>query len=410
MKIFWCLLWGTFIALGAICSLLVASLFSLTKAQLKRFSHHPNARARHIAKLMNRPLDVLITLLSLDVLGGILSQNAASNLVAGNGEESFVLKVALPWLVWVMFAELLPKIIGMQHNVRVALWAGRFLWIFDLALGAPRRFLVAATQIIARALFGFLKDPPPISTRELINSVNTAEGSSILTPWEKEVISGVLSLESVQVRQIMTPRSEIAAFDIDRPIGELHQLLLERGRDKIPLVRGTLDHFLGILFARDFLRAAPNNGEELLPLVKKPLFIPETLSVNMGLLCQMQESDQVLALAVDEYGVVSGLITLENLLGHIVGTHRSARGGKRRFWQMEDRAFIASGRWELDDAEEVLGIPFTHRKNLVTLGGFLTAEFGDIPKAGVKIPFGGHTFSILAADPNRVRRVHIRRK
>lgn len=406
MKLVWGLLLLSFLALGAFSSLMISSLFSLTKAQLDRFRHLQDVRAQRIAKLMNRPFDVLVTLLFLDVVGGVLSQNAASNLVSDYG-DSFALKVGLPWLLWVVFAELFPKIIGMQHNSAVALFAGRFLWLSNQAFGTPRKFIVSTTQIIARTLFGFLGESKAVTTRELVSAVTTEKGIDILTKGEKSLITGMLALGESNLRQIMTPRADIVTFDLDHPLTQLQQKFEQV--EALPIVRGSLDHIVGILFFRDFSRFCPTTLDELKSLLRKPQFIPETLNVSRRLLHQLQAADGQLQIVVDEYGVVTGLITLENLLERLLGSPQEVRSGKRRYWQMNDRSLIASGQWELDELETLFDYQIPDRKNRVTLGGWLSDIFGEIPKAGSKRQIGELLFSILAAEPNRIRRIYIRR-
>lgn len=410
MRTLWILLLVAFVAFGAVISLLISSLFSLSKAQLTRLKGSHDVRARRIARLMNRPFDVLVTLLSLDVLGGILSQNAASNLLSDH-EDSFALKVGVPWLLWVFGAELLPKIIGMQHNTGVALFAGRFLEFFDKVFAPPRKVIVSTTQLIAHTLFGFLRNAPAATTRELVNAVNTEGGPDLLTIGEKELITGVLNLADSQIRQIMTPRAEVVYFDVATPLADLARMFADEGVQSMPLVRGSLDHVLGILQARDFVRERANLREtdQLTPLLQRAQFVPETLVVTRGLMRQMQASDHPMTLVVDEYGVVTGSITLDDLLRSLAPNQGPANAGKRRYWELEDNALIASGRWELDDVERVLGLNILDRKNRVTLGGWLTDLWGEIPRAGSKLQSGGHLFFILAADPNRIRRVHIRK-
>lgn len=405
MKILWGLLLFLFIALGAFSSLMISSLFSLSKAQIDRFRNSRDVRARRIAKLMNRPFDVLVTLLFLDVLGGVLCQNAASNLVADYGDH-FALQVGLPWLLWVLFAELLPKIIGMQHNTKVALIAGRFLWISNQAFGAPRKFIVSATQVIARTLFGFLKETKTISTQELVDAITTEKAVDILTEGEKKLIIGTLALADSKLRQIMTPRDDIVVFDLDHPLDEL-RCKFEKVQ-ALPVIEGSLDNIVGIVTAREFFTVLPQKTSELTALLKKPHFVPETLNVSKRLLHQLREADGHLQMVVDEYGVVTGLVSLENLLERLLGSPQEVRSGKRRHWQMNDRSLIASGQWELDELEAFFGYRIPDRKNRVTVGGWLCDIFGEIPKVGSRRQIDHLIFSIVAAEPNRIRRIYIK--
>jgi len=146
----------------------------------------------------------------------------------------------------------------------------------------------------------------------------------------------------------------------------------------------------------------------LLPILKKPYYVPETTKC-WALLQNLRERGESLALVVDEYGSISGLITQEDLIEAVVGEISDKRDTKSLYTRSGPDVIIASGKLELVDFEEIFHIPLKSKENVVTLGGWLIEQLGDIPVAGTKYATDQFLFYVLAADPNRIRRIYVRK-
>jgi CBS domain containing-hemolysin-like protein len=147
---------------------------------------------------------------------------------------------------------------------------------------------------------------------------------------------------------------------------------------------------------------------DILPVLKKPLFVPESVPAH-ALLRQMYDKEESLAVVVDEYGSVSGIIALEDLVEVVVGEIADRRDEKNRYTRAGEDVVITSGKMELTEFEQIFGVSLKSENNLVTLGGWLTEQMGDIPKSGAKYVTKEFLFHVLAADLQRVRRIYIRR-
>ena len=145
-----------------------------------------------------------------------------------------------------------------------------------------------------------------------------------------------------------------------------------------------------------------------MPILKKPFFVPESLHAH-SLLRQLYERKESIAIVVDEYGSVSGIITLEDLVEVVVGPIVDRRDEKSHYTKAGDGVIIASGKLELGEFEEIFGIELPSENQMVTIGGWLTEQLGDIPKPGTKYVTDDFLFHVLAADSKRVRRVYVRR-
>ena len=221
---------------------------------------------------------------------------------------------------------------------------------------------------------------------------------------------GYLNLEESNVKEFMRPREEVIFFDIEEPLSKLIYLFVDQECSRLPVCKENLDNIIGTISSRIFFLHRPSlqTTQDLANYLKKPFFVPETMPAKT-LLNQMYDKKESQAIVVDEYGSVSGLITLEDLVEQVVGEISDRRDEKSRYTQAKEDVIIASGKLELSEFEEIFSIPLESKTNMVTIGGWLTEQLGDIPKSGAKYTTDDFFFHVLAADPNRVRRVYIRK-
>ena len=181
----------------------------------------------------------------------------------------------------------------------------------------------------------------------------------------------------------MRPREDVIFYDIDEPLSKLIYLFVDQQCSRIPVCKEGLDKVMGIITGHQFFlhRDALRTPQDLLPILTKPFFVPETMHAS-GLIRQMYSRRESLSLVVDEYGSISGLITLEDLVETVIGEIKDARDTKSRYTRSGDDILIASGKLELAEFEELFGVTMPTENNRVTLGGWLTEQLGDIPKTG----------------------------
>lgn len=384
------------------------ALFSLSSLQLKQFKQDKGSGKRGVAKLMERPREVLVTILMLNVVANILVQNTVSSLFEKSDDWS--LKVGLPLFLTLVFGELLPKSIAMANNVAIAIHSAP--WIDRVArwLGPIREKLTSVTSWLSRVFFLFMKDEEEISHDELRHILKTSEASGVLLPEESQWVGGALDLQQALVKERMRPRSEILYFDLQNPLAELIHLFTDQETTRVPICDGDLENLQGILSVRNFFLSAPSmqKGADVIPFLKKPIFVPETMRASM-LLHTLRERGESLAMVVDEYGSISGLITQEDLIEGVIGEVTDRRDLKSRYTRSNEDVIIASGKLELTEFREIFGVALESEGNVVTLNGWLVERLGEIPSAGATYATDQFLFHVLAADPNRIRRVYVRR-
>ena len=240
------------ICISAIVSLNEISFFSLPHAKVKAFRYSVDPQKRSIAKLLQRPKDLLVTIFLINTIANILLQNISSDLI-NSISSSWWLKVGIPFAVILIFGELLPKYLGLLYNEPVATFCAPFYEWFQKATVGLRKGITKTVNVISRLLF-FLKVDTPLDDKELEHILKTSEKAGVLHKEERELIHEWISLKDKQVKEIMTVRSEMPIYDVEDPLSKLIHLFQEKGLTDVPVCRKSADTILGICNVLDFFR------------------------------------------------------------------------------------------------------------------------------------------------------------
>jgi putative hemolysin len=384
------------------------ALFSLSSLKVKTYKQDKDPRKQLIAHLLASPRDLLVTIIMLNVTINILVQNVSSSLF---GESSnWALNVGVPLALTLMLGEVVPKSIGLVNNAKIAYRVAPVLSFLQKLLLPIRRVLVVSTNYISRVLFFFLRKEQEISIDELQHALRTSRKYGVLHEDEAELVRGYLALQESTVKETMRPREEVLFFDLDEPLSKLMHLFVDQECSRIPVCDKGLDQIIGIVTSRLFFlhREEIHAIEDLKLIYEKPFFVPETVAAKT-LLRQFYDRQESFAIVVDEYGSVSGIIALEDLVETVIGEIADRRDEKNLYTQSGEDVIIASGKMELAELEKIFDVTLASENNMVTIGGYLTEKLGDIPKSGSKYMTNDFLFHVLAAEPTRVRRVYIRR-
>ncbi|MBU6383335.1 MAG: hemolysin family protein [Verrucomicrobia bacterium] len=384
------------------------ALFSLSPLTIKSYGHASDTRLKLISRLMENPRQILVSILILNILANILIQNTVSILFGPY--EGWALKVGVPLVVTLIFGEVLPKSIALPNHTTIAYRVAPWVHRVSQCLRVMQEPLTKMTSAIARILFFFLRKEREISADELRHVLKTSEERGILLPVESELIGGTLDLQHSHVKEHMRPREEVLFYDIQEPISLLMELFVDKAITRIPVCDGHLENLLGILSARQFFfhKTQISGKKDLLPILRKPFYLPESTRAWTALR-NLRERGIHLAMVVDEYGSISGLITQEDLVEAVIGEIIDARDVANLYTRSSDDVIIASGKMELSEFRDLFGVDLKTDGNIVTLGGWLIEQLGDIPATGTKYATDDFLFYVLSAEPNRVRRIYVRR-
>lgn len=231
----------------------------------------------------------------------------------------------------------------------------------------------------------------------------SAEGE--VEPDEESMLLGILRFDELQVQDTMIPRTDIDCVPDDMPLAEVAAVIVASGHSRIPVFRETRDNMVGILHAKDLLRCLilpSNQHPPVTEVMREPFFVPETKSIRT-LLQEFRSRKQHIAIALDEYGGTSGLITIEDVLEEIVGDIEDEHDIPQQedIRPLADNSWHLTGRALLEDLQE-MGIDLVSDE-VDTIGGYLSMEAGHVPAAGESFTFNGWIFTVLEADKKLIR-------
>ena len=365
-------------------------------------------RKRLIAHLVLQPRDLLVTVFMLNTVINILIQNVSSNMF---GEEAgWYLKVGVPLLLVLFLGEIFPKTYGLQNNQRLSYLVAPSINYFQSLLRPFRKWIIALTATISRKLFFFLKRENEISKEELKHVIKTSEACGVLPPEESKLVWGYLSLQDFTVKELMHPREDMVCFDINDPLNKLYALFKEKKHARMPVIDKEPHKMIGIITATQLFlhRHEIQTGEHLKLWLVKPFYIPENTAARV-LLKHLNKKNEDMAIAVDEYGSISGLITRQDIIQEMLGYPSESPDDKIQYTQAGKNEIICSGKLELEIFNEIFGSHLRSDSHLLTIGGWLTEQLNEIPKSGTKYKTPEFLFHVLAADPSRIRRIYIRK-
>ena len=235
-----------------------------------------------------------------------------------------------------------------------------------------------------------------------------------ISPAERQIIENSLSLSELSVADVMAPRADIDGVDISLGISNAVQKARETYHSRLPVYRGDLDEVIGMVHVKDLLVAvtSDNTSDDLAPLLRDVLFVVPSMRV-IELLLQMQVSRTHMALVVDEYGGIDGLVTVEDVVEEIIGEMRDEHDNavSPEIIDQNDGSIIASARTLLEHFEEKVGFILTEdeREEIDTIGGLVVSLLGRVPTRGEIIAHeSGVEFEVLAGDPRRVHRLRVK--
>jgi putative hemolysin len=246
---------------------------------------------------------------------------------------------------------------------------------------------------------------------QLRSFVREGEMEGAFQPREKQMIESIIEFRNTTVSQIMTPRTDVLALAREATLEDARRFIAESGHSRIPVYQGTLDVVVGVLYAKDLLAVAASPGfqaRSVVEIMHPALFIPETKTLT-DLLRDFQRTGMHMAIVLDEYGGTAGLVTIEDIIEEILGeiSDEYDQGRPDEIRRLSDTAFELDARTRIPMANSALGLRLPEDQDYETVGGFVLARLGYIPKVGEKLDYRGLVITILHGDERRVDRLRI---
>ncbi len=240
-----------------------------------------------------------------------------------------------------------------------------------------------------------------------LNKNEDEESFSDLNHEEKDMIRGIVELSETTVKEVMIPRIDVIFVSIDMPLEEILKTVIESSHSRFPVFKDTIDNVTGILYAKDLLRfIVTKQNIDIEKIIKPPYFIPESKKIN-SLLHEFKRRKVHIAIAVDEYGGVSGIVSLEDIIEEIVGDIQDEFDDEEEdIIKVDEHTYFCDTRAYIEDINEQLGLDLPH-DDYDTLGGFVFDLFGKIPVKYEKVSYNGINFIIQNMEGNKIKTIKI---
>lgn len=391
---------GLFLLFSAFFSGTETAFTSLSEAQVQEIKNTQGKRGEYVSALTARP-DILLT----TVLVGNNLMNIAGSVMASEitirlfGSAVLGITTGVLTLIVLIFGEVVPKQVAIAHNVFWTIHVSRTIWILSIVLKPVVWFMSAISRLITRLSHG--SGSGGVTRESILYLAKHAETIGILEAFKFRMVRNVLRFTEVTVSAIMTHRTKIFSLDKDMSLQDAFTRVTEAGYSRVPVYDGHPEHIVGIALLKNLVRrvAAGGNDEPLKAVMVEPIFVPENKRIH-EMLAQFRRFGLNIAIVLDEYGGVSGLVTIEDvveeILGEIYDEHEVQEGDKIVPLNEDNYRLIAD--LPIYVANDALGVEIPQTRDVQTIGGYIAEQLGRLPAQGehVETPAGAFLIETMA--------------
>lgn len=401
------------------------ALVSSRRSRLEAQAEEGDPRAQAALHLVEEPgtflstVQIGITLVStlagtfggatlVNSLTPVLASSAVSFIAANARSISVAVVVIGITYLTLIFGELVPKRVALVRAESIARATAPAMRALAAAARPVVWLLNESTSLVLRLTGQRTTEPPPASEEEIKYLMAEGARVGVFAGTEQELVERVFRFADLRVGELMHPRSEMIAIDIDQPSDEIRSLVTSSTYSRFPVYRENLDNILGIVTAKDVLL----QGEklDLSRILRQPLFVPESQLISTTLRA-FQVTHSHMAIAINEYGETEGLVTLEDVLEQLVGEIEDEYDRvEQAIVRREDGSLLVDGLLPADELRDLLGVeqlPDEENYQFNTLAGFIMAQLGRLPRVGDRVVADGHRFEVIDMDGRRIDRVLI---
>ncbi|TME89346.1 MAG: HlyC/CorC family transporter [Chloroflexi bacterium] len=400
------------LVLAALAASAETSLTSISRVRLRQLVEQNVPQAIVIERLHRDPNAYLSTILIVNTVAIIVASSTAT-LLALHLYQARVAEWAVSLvlsLIVLVACEITPKTLALQRAERVALRMARLISGATYVMRPVVFVLTAVTRLILRMMGGKAQVRGPFVTEEELKMlVSVGEEEGVIEEEEREMIHGIFEMGDMRVRELMVPRTDLVAIEVNEPVEKAVDLVTKHGHTRIPVYEGNLDHTVGVLYAKDLLRAVVRGQQKTLrEIARKPYFTPESNKVQ-DVLRDLRKNRVHMAIVVDEYGGTAGAVTIEDILEEIVGPIQDEYdiGEEDEIQFISPNEVVLDGRVSVDDVNELLKLDIA-ADDYDTIGGYVLNQLGAAPKVGTTLKLGTATLRVEAVQGTRIKKVRIR--
>lgn len=386
-------------------------LASLNKIKIKKMQQEEIHGAERLEIFLKKPNRVLSTIL----IGNNIVNISASALATSIATELFRAKgmaiaIGIMTFLVLLFGEITPKTYAVNNSEKVSLWVARPIEILSVVLYPVVRLLSYITNIIIKILGGDIKGPSPFVTEEeIMTLMDVGQEEGLIERQEREMIDSIFEFDDIRVEEVMVPRIDIVGIEANSSFMEVLDMIIKFGHSRIPVYEKTIDHIIGVVYAKDLLSFFKKEALEvsMREIMRSTYFVPETKKVN-DLLTNLQAKKIHMAIVVDEYGGTAGLITIEDVIEEIVGDILDEYDIEEEHIKILDEGLIiCDGRTDIEAINEVLIHTKIPEEEFETISGFIFDLIGRVPYQGEMISYKDLKIKILEMGEQRISKIKI---
>ena len=427
-------LWGTIVLLviiliNAYFSAVRKAIASVNKANIREMAEEGNSRAEKALKIIEKLPDSKLSIRCLNVflymlfcltalysyvgpVSGLLDR------VIGNPGAAFGMAAVLTFLISTVFlmalGEMVPRRIALQHTEGITVNGAVPVGILNVVM-KPFMVLVWDLSFVVLKVLRQRTDlnDNEYSEENIVEMLEAGRESGELKEEGKKMITGVFAFDDILAYEIMTPRTDVFAIDIKDSADEYIDELMELRYSRIPVYEDDSDNIIGILYIKDYLIKAREDGFEnvdIKSILRTPYFVPETKNID-SLFFELQKTKQHIAILIDEYGGFCGIVTMEDIIEEVMGDIDDEYDEEEEeIREIGRNLYIVEGSMDIDDLNEELGLNL-ESEDSETIGGFLIELLGEIPdeeNIGKEIFFENCVFTIKTVKDRRIEQITIK--
>lgn len=399
------------------------AIVSLNRTKLSVLVEEGNEKAKLIDRILTEPSRFLSTIqIGITLAGFFASASAATSISAylsdflskfnipGNEQISIIVITILISYITLVLGELFPKRIALQKSEELSMAVIKPIIFISKVTKPFVRLLTFSTNLLVK-LFGFSLEnlEEKMSKEEIRSMIEVGEETGVINEIEKNMIDGIFEFDDTLAKEIMTPRTNVFALDINTPVEKIIDQVLEEQYSRIPVYEEDIDNIIGVLYMKD-LFVHIRNGEtiNIRSILRPAYFVPETKNID-ALFKELQVTNNHMAILIDEYGGFSGIATIEDLIEEVMGNifdeYDESDDG---FKKLDSNTYLVDGLTSIDDVNELLNLNLPS-DDFDTIGGFVVTLLGTIPKEdeNTVVEYENLTFKIEKVSEKRIEKLKI---
>lgn len=400
------ILYVVLVMLSAFFSSAETALSSVNRVRMIRMSEDGDKGAKRVLHLVDRFDDTLSTILVgnniVNIGAATVSTAIATSIYSGG--TGLVISTFATTVIILIFGEILPKSLAKEFAEKYSLLISGILLLLVKVLKPVTMIFTGLKKLVLR-MIGMNDKEPSVTEEELKVLVDMGEEEGVLGETEAELVHSAFAFNDITVDDVLTPRIDILAVDIDDTLEEIKDTIFSGGHSRLPVYKDSIDNVIGVLSERDFLRSMMRDEVTDVRSLIRPLTYVSPQTKLIELLPVLQQKQSHMAIVLDEFGGTAGLITLEDMLEELVGDiwdeHDESIVYLKR---LRDGVYECMADMDVDEFADEMGIK-EPEVDANTMGGWIVELLGDIPEKGARVTYEDMTFTVLHVEKRRIRKL-----